>query len=557
MRREKRSTIRKLESKANSGDVKAAFQLSEYYREGMHVEKDEILSKEYLNKAMEGFGKGKLRIKRLSLTNYRCLRDVQIVFPSGHDENLLVIYGTNGAGKSAILEAINASLSWISQRIRTATGNGEFLEQTDVHVSESYATVALDLLLEEDQKFDISLSVSSVPEKIPVKNDLHEFSFLSSLIKSHLTYNAESSLPLIAYYGVDRANAIEKKDFLLAEDGSFKTTLDWLNGYNRPSAGGANFREFIRWFKELSEIANENLVERENENLSMIKRQIESIKLEISRLKETDDTLVGAFAGLAKQYEEMRRRFSGEGLSKLKGTEEKLIGQVKATIEKFLPGYKNFRIQRKPKLDTLIDRITGGQILTLSVMQLSQGEKSLLALVADIVRRLVLLNPAAPEPLDGDGIILIDEIDLHLHPEWQQTVVPRLRKTFPNIQFIISTHSPQVLSTIPDNSIRAIGFSEKTEFSVEHPPARSYGMPSGEVLESVMQVDPQPPVEERQYLDRLAELVDDGLYGTVEAKKLIGELSKKLGAQHPKMLVIERSIRRQEKIHEMDKKDRR
>lgn len=557
MRKEKRSTIRKLESKANAGDVKAAFQLSEYYREGMHVEQDEVVSEKYLNKAMEGFGKGKLRIKKLSLTNYRCLRDVQIIFPSGDDENLLVLYGVNGAGKSAILEAVNASLSWISQRIRTATGNGEFLEQSDVHVGENYATVALNLVLEEDQKFDISLSVSSAPEEISIKNDLQEFSFLSALIKAHLTHNAESSLPLIAYYGVDRANAIEKKDFVMAEDGLFKTALDRLNGYSRPSAGGANFREFLRWFKELNEIANESLVERENESLATLKKQIELIKLEISRLKDADDELTGAFTSLVKQYEYMTRRFSGRGLPKANGAEEKLIGQVKETIEKFLPGYKNFRIQRKPKLDALIDRIVDGQTLTLSVMQLSQGEKSLLALVADIARRLVLLNPTASDPLNGDGIILIDEIDLHLHPEWQQTVVPRLRKTFPNIQFIISTHSPQVLSTIPDDSIRAIGFFESTEFSVRYPPARSYGMPSGEVLESVMQVDPQPPVDEKQDLDRLVELVDEGLYGEAETKKLIKELSVKLGAQHPKMLAIERSIRRQQKIHEMGKKNRR
>jgi predicted ATP-binding protein involved in virulence len=77
--------------------------------------------------------------------------------------------------------------------------------------------------------------------------------------------------------------------------------------------------------------------------------------------------------------------------------------------------------------------------------QLSQGEKSLI-LVGDIARRLAMMNPKLDNPLLGKGIILIDEIDMHLHPQWQRSIIQRLQTTFPNCQFILTTHSPLVIS---------------------------------------------------------------------------------------------------------------
>ncbi|MFM4954522.1 AAA family ATPase [Aeromonas veronii] len=82
-------------------------------------------------------------------------------------------------------------------------------------------------------------------------------------------------------------------------------------------------------------------------------------------------------------------------------------------------------------------------------------------MIGDIARRLVLLNPAATSnsndsPLNGHGIVLIDEIDLHLHPKWQQSVIPKLTNTFPNIQFILTTHSPIVISTVHHDSVKIL-----------------------------------------------------------------------------------------------------
>lgn len=81
---------------------------------------------------------------------------------------------------------------------------------------------------------------------------------------------------------------------------------------------------------------------------------------------------------------------------------------------------------------------------------LSDGYRNMVAMVADIAYRCAQLNPQMGEDVtvNTKGIILIDELDLHLHPKWQRRVVPDLRKTFPNIQFIITSHSPFIIQSM-------------------------------------------------------------------------------------------------------------
>lgn len=116
---------------------------------------------------------------------------------------------------------------------------------------------------------------------------------------------------------------------------------------------------------------------------------------------------------------------------------------VRTAIYSMMPELSNLRIKRSPlKMCATKD----GK--TLSIEQLSDGEKCLMAMLGDIARRLAIANPGMTNPLQGGGIVLIDEVDLHLHPSWQRKVAGVLRKTFPNIQFILTTHSPQVLGEL-------------------------------------------------------------------------------------------------------------
>jgi predicted ATP-binding protein involved in virulence len=119
-------------------------------------------------------------------------------------------------------------------------------------------------------------------------------------------------------------------------------------------------------------------------------------------------------------------------------------------ISSFLDGYSNLRAISQPQATLLIDK---GNI-TLDVHQLSDGERNIIALVFDLARRLTFANPGLDDPLrEGQALVLIDELDLHLHPSWQRTIVDRLTRTFPRCQFIATTHSPQIIGEVRAENI--------------------------------------------------------------------------------------------------------
>ena len=183
----------------------------------------------------------------------------------------------------------------------------------------------------------------------------------------------------------------------------------------------------------------------------------------------------------------------------------------------------------------------------LKISQLGDGVRCMIGLVGDLACRCALLNPhygkAASEK--ATGVVLIDEVDLHLHPSWQQTITAQLQQAFPEIQFIVTTHSPQVLSTVHRNNIRVLGVDADGRVSARKPLVQFYGEPSGEVLQGVMLVDPQPPIPEKSALQRLTALVDQGLYDCVEASELMHQLESVLGEKHPQLQRLKRSVVRQ------------
>ena len=126
----------------------------------------------------------------------------------------------------------------------------------------------------------------------------------------------------------------------------------------------------------------------------------------------------------------------------------------------------------------------------LNVNQLSDGEKCTLAMVGDLARRMAIANPARDDPLDGAGVVLIDEVDLHLHPGWQRHVVSGLEETFPNCQFLVSTHSPQIVSHVAPERIWILERSTSGVSATR--PSESFGQTSGRILEDVMDVPERP-----------------------------------------------------------------
>ena len=174
---------------------------------------------------------------------------------------------------------------------------------------------------------------------------------------------------------------------------------------------------------------------------------------------------------------------------------------------------------------------------------LSDGQRGLIAMVADIARRACLLNPHLEDKVleETPGIVLIDELDLHLHPKWQRSIVKNLKKTFPKIQFIATTHSPQIIGECKTDEIdRVIRVTEQGGELVHN----AYGKDSNAVLRSVMGAEDRDPEitkvleelfnhidedefdEARGTIEKLREAKAESIYEITEAEHLIARYER-------------------------------
>lgn len=171
---------------------------------------------------------------------------------------------------------------------------------------------------------------------------------------------------------------------------------------------------------------------------------------------------------------------------------------------------------------------------------LSAGQRMMLALVADIAIKAVtqnayLLPPSELGPEDEPlptvfqktpGVVLIDELDVHLHPSWQRRVARDLKETFPNIQFIATTHSPQVVGEVPTEQI--LKFDDELIYS----PAHSFGVDSSRILEETMDTKARTESIDN-LLTQLAKQIDDEDFDG--ARETIQEMEISLGPNDPEI----------------------
>ena len=197
---------------------------------------------------------------------------------------------------------------------------------------------------------------------------------------------------------------------------------------------------------------------------------------------------------------------------------DRAVAAISHALTTFLGGFDNLRVQEDP-LRLLVDK----DGVTLDLSQLSDGERSFLAMVCDLGRRLALANPRLDKPLHGAGVVLIDELELHLHPKWQREVTEKLRKTFPNIQFIATTHSPFVIQALRPGELINLDpdeFGEYADKSIE------------DIAETVMGVElPQKSKRYREMMDaaeiyfRLLRASGDDAALLAAAERRLNELS--------------------------------
>lgn len=160
-----------------------------------------------------------------------------------------------------------------------------------------------------------------------------------------------------------------------------------------------------------------------------------------------------------------------------------------------------------------------------------------------MARRLAIANPGLQNPLNCQAIVLIDEIDLHLHPKWQRMVIKKLPEVFPNCQFIVTTHSPHVIThTKVENLIRLTQIDMKIDWER---PYESYGKNVDRVLEDLMGLETTRPDSVEEALAAIYTLIDTGKSNI--AKEKIIELKQLIG-EDPDLVKAEVLIKRKEII---------
>ena len=227
----------------------------------------------------------------------------------------------------------------------------------------------------------------------------------------------------------------------------------------------------------------------------------------------------------------------------------KELNAVRAAIASMVPGASDLHIKHRPRRIMLSFQPDSEETESLALNQLSGGYRIVLAVAGDLARRMAHGNPHLSDPLDSEAIVLIDEIELHLHPSWQQRVLTDLARTFPNTQFIVSTHSPQVLTTVRPEQI--VGLSrEDGKIVAGRAPEPTYGAEAGDVLNVVMGVDERPPNEFSEALRRYMRLIGDDMGESTEATALRRNLER-WSPHDPALASADLEIRRRKLFNKM------
>ncbi|MEE3938541.1 AAA family ATPase [Pseudomonas viridiflava] len=452
-----------------------------------------------------------MEIKSFRLINVGRFSDLEVALAptERHSSKVTVLVGNNGAGKTTLLKSVATSLSWLVARIKSPKGNGARIDEGAVQ--NGTATSAIHLKVSDESTLDSIIGGSIFNWEITATRKgrnassatmLSELNMLADAYRSELTAEGAASLPLVAFYPVERS-VIEIPLKIHASH-----TFDQLDGYDNALARGVDFRRFFEWFREREDSENEA-------GLS------EEVLSELSR-KFAPDTYI--WKELSRQHASSRDR---------------QLTAVRSAVEAFMPDFSKLRVKRKPRLHMAIDK--DGK--TLNVAQLSQGEKSMMALVGDIARRLAMMNPSMENPLHGKGVVLIDEVDLHLHPKWQRSLIEQFTTTFPNCQFLMTTHSPLVISDSKDVLVYVMDDGELREQD------NLYGLDANQVLSGVMDTDTRNQAVQA-CLDEIQFLLSRGELD--EARTIYGILASQLPADHIELAKSSLLIRKLELRSEKD-----
>lgn len=358
-----------------------------------------------------------MRITSLTLENFRGFASLELDL----DRDVTVLVGSNGSGKSSVLDALSIALGAVASSVLQRVLTLPSVSPRDVRRGADKAHIVARLSLD-------GVAVRAGLEALSITTE-RGIAFRPRYDAAELIA-PEPSRCLGMYYGTTRVATPDLhtrwKDGVPNATEPVDAIIDALD------AGPVGFRDLFRWFRDREDFENAEKVSR-------------------ASLAWSDVELDG----------------------------------VRSAVTALLPGFTRLRFDRGAVRMALQK---GGEDLFLD--QLSDGERTLLSIVADIARRLAIANPAAEAPLHCNAVILIDEIEQHLHPRLQREVLPALRRAFPNAQFIVTTHSPQVLSSVPASAILVLD-----SFAAHHLTSPTQGRDTNAILEEVFGVSERPGKE--------------------------------------------------------------
>ena len=407
-----------------------------------------------------------MKIKELYLKNFRCFDELTINFPTDYT----VFIGNNGAGKSSILNALQivldnfVSAAQLDIRKPSKNFNDMPIQESDVRIE----TVPIGSTLTSKSQYPLLLRISVQKSDGSIENwqrglksyltsDDDRLGYIRhyvSVLQNQVADGENIILPIIAYYGTrrqwDKTDDRPEKNLLF---------IPQMNGYvNALSAKPFNIEVMRHWFSRMLLISRKKSVS----EFQAVRNAIACCYRSIDDRKNLKDVIIDYDA--EKEDIEIQMYFNG------------------------------------------------GTIEVLPLHYLSDGAKSILAIVADIAYRMAILNPHLLDKVitDTDGIVLIDEIDMHLHPSWQRKIIDSLHKTFPKVQFIFTTHSPTVLTNVPKENIQIL--KEGKIFNTE---TNTYGRDVNSILREIMYTEIRPS-EVKEKLTAFSNAIDDSDLDTAE-----------------------------------------
>ncbi|WP_392341100.1 AAA family ATPase [uncultured Shewanella sp.] len=522
-------SIRSLEKNARSGNFYSALQLYEYYSVGKFVGKDEIKSQFFLDLAYDIFKSQNIKLKTLEIENFRVLENIRI---NDFDDNLNVLIGNNGAGKTTFLDAIDLSLSWLKISISKNGGSGNYIDEADINNYSTLPYATVSSTIKVNKKLSLQLELSKVRDgNIKVKNKLSEFKSVGDFYKYANKVDEDFNMPLLAYYNVMRSYDVNPKDLRNLDNLSDSTVTDKFDAYEKSLSGKTDFSSFVKWYKKFDDILSRRKSSPNRVEALSALGFTEDFLNRLKTLSESSDDAKKIYSEVQAALPVEEKEVIGDILEKNK----KIINDV---VSSFMAGFSDIEVQIEPMLDLIIKKNNKA----ISVMKLSQGEKTLLALVLDIARRLIILNPSRENPLDGQGIILIDEFDLHLHPIWQKNIARNLKNTFPNCQFFLTTHSPSVISELDRKHVFMFNVDDNGSISVSHPP-QSFGLTITQVVNELMGPVDGQQMGRSQYvedeLEKINSLIDkETVVSLKQAKNMVKALEKLLHGDIPELVKV-------------------